>query len=656
MTIREIVRHLWDHWRLNFKDADQREIWEYIHDEGELPSVYAVPGKFDITSAPFAREVFQALKSPLKRDVSVMSGVQCLKTLIGELWQLWSIRNDPGSMQWLQCTDDEGKEHMEERVIPLIQSFPAVQAFYGQNRHNIQKTFLQFKHGYWRIEGINNPKNLNRKSIKKQMRSEVWMRDYWIPGKIKEASSRQTQYLHNSKAYTESQAGWIIRNEEDQIIGDDWLLYWLQGTQKIWSFPCQACRKFQPYDWDFRRPDGTRAAMRWDDTERTRRPDGTWRWGELIQTIRYECIYCGERHYDDPVVRRRMSDNSKYVSQLGDSEAFLNPHESFSWNQLCILNLPWFETKQGGVKNYLIATDQYKKGNHALLQEFQQKVLAKSWDEARFAIFTKLPIHEITSGPDPEGKHWEKQDFLFMKIDVQLDHFWYLITAFSKDGEFQVLDFGKKYNWEDLREVQLKWGVRDQDVGCDCSHRQTEVWWHCVHYGHEETIRGKRVWFCWHSLRGTDEVQFIYVAKIAPGKTKKYVLPYSWPPQRGDPCIGLRSDDPRRKTSKGRVCHVYAWSNPTIKDVAKNLRDAMAKGQRGSMRKAEWNDEFSKQMYSESKRLNKLGRSKWEVIGKRDNHGWDCFCMTIVDCFKKRIFLHTGSGDAPQETNPPAAD
>jgi hypothetical protein len=320
------VTFLNDIWDKHLTLPDRRPIWQFITEEGELPSCYAVPGKFDIELVPFGKEVLESLAKPTVRDVTAMSGVQGLKTLWGEMWLVWLIKEDPGPTQWLQPTDGEAVEHCEERFLRLIESYPIVARYFTKNRHDIQKAFIRFKHMYMRMEGIANSGNVQRKSIKNQMRSEVWQRDHWKPGKIKEASSRQTQFVHNSKSYTESQAGWIERDMDGTITGDDLYLHWLSGTQKVWSFSCLGCGKYQPYLWSHIRPDGTRAAVRWDDNTMTRRETGEWRWSELAKTIRYECIFCGHRHHDDPITRRLLNSNSKYISQNPEANG---THESF---------------------------------------------------------------------------------------------------------------------------------------------------------------------------------------------------------------------------------------------------------------------------------------------------------------------------------------
>ena len=301
-------------WRQAMSPADEREIWQWLNEEGEFPrGVYAVSGRFDVTSAPMTRDVFRALKSPIVRHVVVMAGVQCLKTLIGEGWLLWGIVNDPGPSQWLQPDDEEAREHSEERFVPLIENFPIVHKFYTENRFHKKTSFIRFKHMFLRVEGAANRGNTQRKSIKNQMRSEVWQGDKWPKGRLAEATSRTTQFVHNCKTYTESQPGWHNDYNEDEMHGA-----FLKGDQNVLQFACDGCRKLQPFLWDFKRKDGSRAAMRWDETDRTRRENGEWRWNELRQTVRYECIHCGHRLNNWSVAQQLTLLKAKAEKKEGD--------------------------------------------------------------------------------------------------------------------------------------------------------------------------------------------------------------------------------------------------------------------------------------------------------------------------------------------------
>src|SRR5258707_11522623 len=89
-------------WGRSLCPPDQREIYDWFAAEGELPSSYAVTGRLDIDTCPMIKGPLEALRRSTVRHEIVMAGVQCLKTLLGEMWLLWSIVNDPGPSQWLQ--------------------------------------------------------------------------------------------------------------------------------------------------------------------------------------------------------------------------------------------------------------------------------------------------------------------------------------------------------------------------------------------------------------------------------------------------------------------------------------------------------------------------------------------------------------------------
>jgi hypothetical protein len=627
-------------WRRNLAPPDRRPIWQWAAEEGTLPSCYAITGRLDVAPVPFVRDPLAALGDPRVREVVCQSAVQCCKTLVGELWLLWTICENPGPTQWLQPTDEEAHEHAQERFLHLVENFPVVHRFYTGNRHDRLTTFINFSHMWLRMEGAENLGNLQRKSVKNQMCSEVWMKDRWKPGHLKQAASRLTQFDFASKRYIESQAG---------EAGDDMDEAWRAGDQSVWHFGCLNCGHLQPYAWSVIRPDGTRAGMRWEDSDRIRRPDGQWRWGELAATVRYECRKCGHAHADDARTRRLMNDAGKYISLNPEAPATTR---SFAWNQLAMPNLGWFESRIGGVKNFLLAHDQAKKGYDLPQKEFFQKVLAEPYDPERFAHFDRLPTVEISTPAPDTKKFWDKQTCIFLSVDVQMDHFWGLVSAWSAAGDDCVLWAGKLITWDDVAAKQQEYYVPDQDVSVDAKFRQNEVYRQCASHGHWETdARGVKYWFCWKALKGDDRAEFIYIPKRGPQKGRKLRLPYSWPPASGDPCLGLASDDPARQQLIGRFCPVIFWSNPTIKDVAGSRRDNMARGIQSILAPGNWNDELSRQMFSEQRKsvTNTLGQQswKWMRLGKRPNHLWDCYCMTVARAFMKRLLGGDLAAPAP---------
>lgn len=631
--------HHEERWREALTPLDTREIWDWLSEEGELPAVYAVSGRLDVSTCPMAKGPWRALRNPIVRNVVAMAGVQCIKTLIGEGWLLWSIANDPGSTQWLQPDDEEAKEHAEERFLPLMEKFPVVHKFYTADRHQRKKNFIRFQHMFLRIEGANNPGNLQRKSIKNQMRSEIWQKDKWVPGRLKEADSRLTQFVHNSKTFTESQPGWDHVYGEDDMHGA-----YLAGNQQEWQFCCLSCGKRQPYLWDFRRHDGTRAGMRWDKTERTFKEHshggGEWRWGELLQTVRYECIHCGHRHHDDPITRRRMTANSDYVALAPEADPAT---ESFTWNQLAMPTLSWFETKIGGVKNFLLAHEQARRGFDKALKDFWMKVVAQPFDPAKHSAVGDMETVEIRSPDEPAEKGpqiivYDGVEFIhrFGGIDVQSDHFWALADFWSAKGDSLSMDFQQLYTWEDVAQWQQRWGIADQNLLVDVSHRTDEVKDQCIQHGH---AGAQGQWLCWKAMRGSDQDEFSFRPKVGADKGKTLLLPYTHPPEYVAPYATLPMSDPRRARLRGRKCQLVTWSNPTVKDIVINRRDGHLKGCVSLVARGPWNREFNRQMHSQRKDHvdTKFGGGKWKWVKKWDDHGLDCKCMTTVRALQGKL-------------------
>lgn len=596
-------------WGQSLALPDTREIWEWAHDEVDLPNCYAVTGRFDADLVPFVKEPFRALREPTVREVVAQAGVQCLKTLIGELWLIWTIDQNPGPSQWLQTTNDEAKQHNEERFKFLVESCPRVHRYFSEDRHDKGKTKIIFKHMYLRMEGANDRGNLQRKSIKNQMCSEIWQTQFWKPGTLQEAGTRLTQFVYNSKRYIESQAGFADDQMEEAF---------KSGTQEVWGFKCQGCGKLQSYYWSYIRQDGTRAAMRWDENKYTRRENGEWIWGALVPTIRYECIYCGYGHTDDALTRRRILESGEYIVQNPNAPRTIR---SFSWGQLAVTNLNWFETKTGGVKRFLWANDQAKKGNDQPLTEFFQKVVAEPYDPNKFYSTNRPPVI-LTS------EEWSEEFMRVMTVDVQEDCFWAVIRAWAKSAESRLLWTGKLFTWGDVRKKQDEFKVYDGSVIVDSGdgNRTLEVYGRCAENGHIEIVDNRELWVCWKASKGEHVESFAYYTKAGP-----VFLPFRWPLGFGDPRSG-------KEGQGGKCCPLIQFSNPTIKDILVKLRDG--KGAKWSTREdvcKEWHEH----MYSERRvRVwDKLGQYqwKWENIGRRPNHLWDCEVLQVVSACMEGI-------------------
>jgi hypothetical protein len=287
--------------------------------------------------------------------------------------------------------------------------------------------------------------------------------------------------------------------------------------------------------------------------------------------------------------------------------------KSYTWNQLAMENLSWFDQ----FIKWDFAREQYKKGNETPQREFMQKVLGETYDPSKGAQAYKPEKILVDT-------EWDKEFYRDMKVDVQEDHFWALVAAWAKDGEVRILWSGMLRTWGDVEAKQKEFKVLNMNVGCDSQYRTREVYLECVKHGDNYIDNGEQRFFCWKAFRGEDRKNYPFVVSRGQSNQRTIELAYSWPPHQGDPMSG--------KAEGGQYfCPLIYWSNPTIKDIAAKIRDGRA--QKLSIPE-HCSDELMKHLYSEKriKVWDKFGQDswRWENIGKRPNHLWDCFCMSIV--------------------------
>jgi phage terminase large subunit GpA-like protein len=585
-----------------WKLRDRRPIWEWAHDNVTLPPVLTKTSAFSVEDSLHFCEPLDALRDDRVREINIMAPPRSGKSLIADLFIPWTIDNDPASVLHVFQDDAMAKSYAETRAMPVIKSVSAITELLQTNRHATRTKEIVFSNGLPYI--VTGPAlgKLQSRGFRVVIIDEPWLIAKDHAGRIAEAKARMGDFARQqrNKFLCISQGG---------TEGDDWAQQFALGSLHEWNVECCGCRKRFVPEWEGKRSDGTRWGICYDavKTESGRRNIRA-----AMESIRYECPHCGHPHMDTPRVKQAWNVNGCYVAEDGGSAK----RKSYHWCGLIID--PWADQ----VEEWIRAQDAYDDGNHQPLITFYQKRRASHYDADKAERVFELPSVELTSD--------KKYDLTFLTVDVQQDHFWAVIGGWSQAGDITVLWAGRLYGWQEIADMQRSHNIQDQCVFIDAGEgsRQAEIFSECARHGH--TVGA--MWKSWVALKGRDRNDGFRV-EVRRGQ---YVYkPYSWPPAKGDPTIGLRADDPRRAELRGKYCPVVQWSNYTIKGLAKVRRDEMAAGSpRSQVIKAEWNDEFARQLHSERETTleDKYGKrtKRWVRIGKRDNHLWDCLCMQLV--------------------------
>jgi len=593
-------------WFAAFAAKDRRPIYEWAAEHVTLPSVLTRSGRFDVGTSRHFIAPFEAIADDRVREVNVLAPPRSGKTLLADIAIPWFVSVQGASVLFVIQTEEMAKSHAELRTMPLLKSVPAIAEMLPADRHKERSTEILFTNGLPLIVCGPSISNLQNRGFRVVISDETWILADKHAGRLEEAKARLGDFLReqNSKLLCISQGG---------KAGDDWHTQFNSGTLHEWEVACLGCGQYFEPRFSGHRADGSRWGITWDED---REEGAAHNIAQAVATLRYECPHCAHRHDDTPATKHAWNESGRYRFDAADSQK----KKSFHWSN--VIDFPWTEL----VEKWLRARDQSRLGAELPTIQFMQKQLAEFHDPAKAAHVETLPSVAVAE-PTADGKFWEKQDFIFLTVDKQLSHFWAMVEAWSKDGESMVLWAGRLETWSEVADRQAEFKVPDQCVFVDCGNWQNEVWTECVRHGH---VNAKGKWKCWWALRGSASPAFS-TKRADKGKVESVRLPYSWPPDKGDPCFGLSSNDARRQEFAGKTCPVVTWSNPTIKDIAGSRRDAMTKG-RLAFVGHNVEDHFSRHLFAETKRPDERnpGKWSWQVVGKRPNHLWDCWCMSAT--------------------------
>ena len=195
-------------------------------------------------------------------------------------------------------------------------------------------------------------------------------------------------------------------------------------------------------------------------------------------------------------------------------------------------------------------------------------------------------------------EHWEEEADIngvpvrIMTVDVQKDHFYAVIRAWSSVGAFRMIHCEKLFSWEALRALQQAQGVNDSLVFLDAGYATAK----CAEFG-------------WYALMGDRRSTFSHR-----GKNGKMVQRYY---------------SPKRKVSVGRdrSAIMFYWSNLNIKDALARLR----KNSEGAVWEVPKDapPDYLDMLDSEHRTFER-GHWIWKQVRNRANHYFDCEAMQVA--------------------------
>ena len=577
-------------WKNFFVPNDRRPPWKLAAEQLRLKGS-PLGDRYNPELTPWVKEPLELFPNNQVKEITCVCCVQGGKTQTEQIAQWWAMKYQPAPMMINCQTDDDAKDFAKERFGPMINSDAQLRAKL-QTVAKPSVCSLSLSDMWILIHGAN-PSNLSSKSVRWVFNDEIYQ---WKGGLLQQSRDRATQFWNRR----------IFNASAGSNAGHDLEHAWQSGDCREWNLRCPQCDKLNMPKW-----------------ERIKFPkfEGAPDFRRIKNETRFVCEHCSAEIEHTERNHRLMNSLGGYVATNP------NPtpgHVSFRWNALALnpITLSWGDLAVEFTKALMA----YEAGYEEPLREFKTKRLAEFWNPTvPYFSSETLPTSDYSFGDE-----WEKAAvFRVMAVDMQKDHFWFIIRDFAEDSTSRLVDCGKLLTWDSIVEKAIERKVSPQTVIVDSGHWAEEVYEACCAYG-------------FRTLKGEDDLSFPWEN----GKAIEH-RPYS-KPREMQPGIGKPS-----RQRKYRTATLCRWSNPTIKNLLWRLQTG--KGLYWGVPKdapLAYLDQLKGETYRQIT-SKKTGKTEWRWMptGRQGEHMRDCECMALVAAMIFGMF-DGFSADTPKAEQP----
>lgn len=565
---------------------DRRPIYVWARDNIiEMPSAYALRGRFNVENSPWLKSPFDSMSNPLVRRTTVSKAIQSGGTLLAEIGIAWAVINDPGPMAFTCQSDEMAALEAKSRLWPLLDSIPIIGRIMPRPGPMRTQQEIFWQSGGFLVMNSANLAHQQSQSIKRRVNDEIWM-PRWSDV-YEDACKRVTAFEQQGTSH-------ILDISQGGHEGDWAQWSFNNGTMEEWSANCKACGKSMPLHIHQRMIDApdVRAGLVWEKD--ARRDDNTFDDVRAAETARFVCCHCGHEHDDTDATRAHWRRTGHYVVTRENPPIHW---KSYHWEALTAHPM------------HLLAAEFCQAENHferfrddTARAKFRQKREARSW------VIERETINLFVSEDD--GDPYTSETFAganripnevarFMTIDRQKAGYWVEIRAWTAEPASWQLYFGKIETRDMLRVIQAKYAVPDSCVAQDRGYEPAKVDADCVAFG-------------WRGLMGAAQQRKSWTMRNdTTGELENY--PYSEPRYS---IIGGGHSAPYYEFSTGH---------------AKDLVAAAAKGTGLKWRQpSDVNPLYAEHLKSEEKREIRPGIYAWKEIRQDYNHGFDTSAMQVI--------------------------
>ncbi len=397
-----------------------------------LPETAAVHGKWgEHIQVPFADMFIDWYNKRNLQEIGYLAASQISKTESIFVLINYIIDRDPSAMTLFFPNDNLAKFNASEKVMPAIKACSANAQSVDKKLSEVnrkEKTLLiRYLGGFLRIAGAETSRN--RKSVNSRITfideaSEI------KPEHLAEIIERGKSYARfGRKLYLTST---MVNDELDERgMPLDPLLkfYTIAECQVHWEVKCPYCNEYQELEIE---------QVRYPPLSQMKEKDENLYISWAAKQAYYECLHC----------HKKWSDSDREYAVTKGKKKVIRGDEDTATSVCLRINSLYssFLPMQIIVQKMLEA-----EGNPLLEQKFHHGWLARRYERE----FDKTEPDKIfaLSTTIEKGEVPKNTLSLTLTVDVQKDHFWFMIAAQQTDKNIHLVDWGRVESWLNIEDL-----------------------------------------------------------------------------------------------------------------------------------------------------------------------------------------------------------
>lgn len=470
-------------------------------------------GRFDPERHRPVVDILRTLDRRMGCKFIIVANAQSFKTLAVTIWVIAALMLRSAKAGWYSKSRDSVEAFVDEKFNASFDENPSIRRLRPHDSNRITKLVKRLPHVILQFLSAGTQLDRQQKTLATVVMDEWWT---YEAGWIKEIENRYSSHPHTFREIMPSTGG-DVGTEAEEI--------WKESDQRTWHLRCPHCRELfnpvffvaKPIPVAERKDDRGEpltieglpmwrpwGGLHFQTGEGIRQLDGTIDWQALHASVYYECPRCGQHIRYTPKALQEMDDGGDYVP--------LNPHpkrDVVGWHANALRQLAWTQLAEEWIK----AIAALRHGDPEPIEVFWKTRLALFWD-IRYTLQNEAKGHSFGDyafdAPIPE-------DWLpLMLVDVQQDHFWVVVRAFSRHAKSRLIWCGRVLSEGHLREIQKRYGVRDHggNIAYDPVSRVHVLPAGCGVYldgNYNPTyVRRLAATYHWCVLRGEDSKRFLH--------------------------------------------------------------------------------------------------------------------------------------------------